>query len=199
VPNTLIALKAADQIMCLEQLRRASPHSKKIAIIRDGRDAVISATHYRKLMREHDAPSNPVRRSFLEALRSWAVRIRVLSNEAEAAGVTIIRYEDLKRDYFGICGALFATLNIPTSRQDLMQIQQKTDFSVVTGGRAAGDASEHIVRKGITGEWKSVLTEKEANLAWRVAGPELERFGYSKCGEYRDAVPGLLEAKLIPG
>lgn len=198
-PNALIAVKAADQIMCLEQLQQASPHSKKIAMIRDGRDAAISAAHYGKLMRERDAPWKPDRRSFLHSLRSWAVRTRVLSNEAKAAGVTILRYEDLKRDYFGICGALFTTLNIPTSRQDLMQIQEETDFSVVAGGRAPGDSAEHIVRKGITGEWKSVLTEKEANLAWRVAGPELERFGYSKCGEYRDAVPGLLEAKFTPG
>jgi len=197
-PNALIALKAADQIMCLEQLLQASPQSKKIAIIRDGRDAAISAGHYSKLMRERDAPWRSGSRSYLKSLRSWAVRIRVLSNKAEAAGVTILRYEDLKRDYFGICGALFTALDIPTSMQDLIQIQKETDFSVVTGGRAEGDSAEHIVRRGITGEWSSVLTEKEANLAWRIAGPELERFGYTKCGEYRDGVPGLLEAKFTP-
>jgi hypothetical protein len=48
------------------------------------------------------------------------------------------------------------------------------------------------MRKGTIGEWKSVLSEKEAELAWRVAGPELERYGYSKDGEYRDGVEGVL-------
>ena len=198
-PNTFIALKEADQIMCLQQLQQASPHSKKIAIIRDGRDAAISAAHYGKLMRERNVPWKPNKRGYFQSLRAWAVRTRVLSNEAEAADVTILRYEDLKRDFYVICDSLFTTLNIPTSRQDLMKIQEVTNFSAVTGGRAPGESAEHVVRKGITGEWKSVLSEKEAKLAWRIAGPELERFGYSECGDYREAVPGLLEGKHTPG
>ena len=164
-PNALIALKAADQVMCLQRLAHVSPHSKKIAIIRDGRDAAISAGHYGKLMREQDTPWQPDKRSFFQSLRAWAVRTRVLSNEAHAVGVIILRYEDLQRDFFGLCDALFTTLGIPTSRQDLMKIQEETNFSAMTGGRTPGESAKHIVRKGITGEWKSVLSEKDAELA----------------------------------
>lgn len=197
-PDALIALKAADQLMCLRQLKQLSPHSKKIAIIRDGRDVAISARHFSELMRKEDAPWKAVERSYLQTLRAWAGRTRVLSNEAESAGVTILRYEDLKNDFFGLSNALFTTLGIPTSEQDLMAIHGKTDFSTVTGGRVAGTSATHRMRKGSTGEWKSVLSEKEAELAWQVAGPELARFGYARDGEYRDGVEGLLVSKEAP-
>jgi hypothetical protein len=191
-PNALIALKAADQLMCLRQLKQLSPRSKKIAIVRDGRDVAISAKHFSELMRREDAPWKAVERSYLQSLRAWAGRTRVLSNAAKSAGVTVLRYEDLKRDFFGLGHALFTELKIPTSEQDLKTIHSITDFSTITGGREVGTSATHRMRKGTIGEWKSVLSEKEAELAWRVAGPELERYGYSKDGEYRDGVEGVL-------
>ena len=120
------------------------------------------------------------------------MRTRVLSNTAPSAGVIILRYEDLQRDFFGLCEALFTLLGISTSQQDLIEIHEKTNFATVTGGRKPGESAGHIVRKGITDEWKSVLSDREAELAWRVAGPELERFGYSKGGDYRHGVSGIL-------
>jgi len=42
-----LVLKGADQILCLEALRACYPTVPKIAIVRDGRDAAVSAFHYR--------------------------------------------------------------------------------------------------------------------------------------------------------
>jgi hypothetical protein len=191
-PGVRIALKAADQVLCLTQLQEISPLSRKIAIIRDGRDAAISAGHFGKLMRKRDTPWIPHKRSFLAELRSWAQRIRILSDHAEEHGVIILRYEDLKRDFFGLSSALFNALDVSVSQQLLTEIHQKTDFSTVSGGRVPGQSAEDIFRKGVTGEWKSVLSKKEADLAWRIAGPALERFGYTESGEYIDDLGGLI-------
>ncbi len=63
------------------------------------------------------------------------------------------------------------------------------------GGREVGTSATHRMRKGTIGEWRSVLSDKEKELAWRVVCPELERFGYTKDGECRDGVEGILTAQ----
>ena len=46
-----LVLKGADQVLCFDALREWRPQAPKIAIVRDGRDAAVSAFHYRQLMR----------------------------------------------------------------------------------------------------------------------------------------------------
>jgi len=191
-PGTPIVLKAADQLVSLRQLQQLSPHSRKIAIIRDGRDAAISAVHYRKLMLKRDAPWAHKEEAFLGQLRGWATRARMLAAWAEKNDIIILRYEDLHRDFYGVCGKLFEMMEIAASPDVLNDIYQKTNFKVMTGGREADETPEQVVRKGITGEWKSSLDKRTANLAWRISGRELERFGYARDGEYLDGIPSIL-------
>jgi len=193
-PGTPIVLKAADQIVSLRLLQQYSPHSTKIAIIRDGRDAAISAMHFRKLMKKWDAPWTPKNRDYLGVLGGWATRTRVLANWAKQSDIIILRYEDLQRDFFGICGKLFERMGIPTSREVLEHIYQNTNFTAVTGGRQPGESAEHLVRKGVIGEWKTALDEEDADMAWKIAGRELKRFGYTQDGEYREGIANLLSA-----
>jgi hypothetical protein len=40
------------------------------------------------------------------------------------------------------------------------------------------------VRKGIVGEWRSELSDAQAASAWRMARRELQRFGYTRQGDY---------------
>lgn len=196
VPGTPIALKAADQVLCLPLLQQLSPRSRKIAVIRDGRDAAISAAHYGELMRKWDTPWIPKKRSFKSQLRSWAQRARILSDYADKNDIVIVRYEDIKRNFNGVVDALFTLLEIPVSQLQLQEIHRVTDFSTVTSGRRPGQAAEHIVRKGIIGEWTSVLSDRDARLAWRVAGEELTRFGYTRTGQYVDHPDaGILAAR----
>lgn len=193
VPGTQIALKAADQVLCLTLLQQLSPRSRKIAIIRDGRDAAISAAHYGELMRKWDTPWIPKKRSFMSQLRSWAQRARILSDYAAKNDIVILRYEDMKRNFDGVVDALLALLDLPVSRRQLREIHRATDFATVTSGRRPGEAAEHIVRKGVIGEWKSVLSDRDARLAWRVAGEELTHFGYTQTGQYIDH----LDARIL--
>lgn len=185
-PGTPIVLKAADQLISLQQLQQYSPHSRKIAIIRDGRDAAISAIHYRKLMQKRNAPWAQKEEAYLGQLRGWATRARMLANWAEKNDIIILRYEDLHRDFFGVCGRLFEGMGIPVSQEVLDDIYQKTNFKTVTGGRQTDETSEQVVRKGVVGEWKNSLDRRTADLAWRIAGRELERFGYTREGGYQN-------------
>ena len=51
-PQAYIALKAADQLICIEELRQITPSSKKIVVVRDGRDVALSALAFTKLMKK---------------------------------------------------------------------------------------------------------------------------------------------------
>ncbi len=180
-----IVLKAADQIMCFEQLAACSPDSTKIVIMRDGRDATISAMHYGKLMEKWDAPWKPDQVQYLDRLRAWAVRAAKLVELSKTYNILVLRYEDLQRDFDSVCGGLLQHLGVNSDPQLVRNIYQRTNFKKVSGGREPGQSAEDIIRKGVIGEWKDTLSANEAKEAWQVAGPELEQFGYTREGHYK--------------
>lgn len=106
----------------------------------------------------------------------------MLADWAENNDIIILRYEDLHRDFFGVCHKLFETIEIPVSQEVLEGIYKKTSFQTVSGGRKPGEPEERALRKGVVGEWQNSLDERTADLAWRIAGAELERFAYTEGG-----------------
>ena len=185
-PGTPIVLKAADQIMCFDQLQACSPHSTKIVIMRDGRDAALSALHYSELMKKWDAPwqRQPKPMSYHDRLRGWTTRASALAHQCAQHDILVLRYEDLQRDFTGTCRALFDRLAISSDDELIESIYAQTNFAAVTGGRRPGQAAEDVVRKGMIGEWKETLSPAEAREAWQIACIELTRFGYTESGKY---------------
>ncbi len=182
LPGTRVVTKAADQLMQLKTLKRASPEGRAIAIVRDGRDAAISARHFEALMREREAPWLTHSGGFVRRLLGWSIRAAKLAEHAKRGDVTIIRYEDLHEDYSKICRALFLELGLDANDKAIDQTRAATDFATVTQGRARGESAEHHIRKGITGEWQEALSKSEAGLAWQLAGKSLAAFGYTQSG-----------------
>jgi len=184
-PGTPIVCKAADQLMHLQALRGASPGSRLLAIVRDGRDAAISARHYEALMRRREAPWRVRRAGTLRRILGWSLRAAKLAEHARRGEVTVVRYEDLHRDFAGTCTALFHHLDIDAAPRTVAAVQQATDFKRVTAGRERGESADHVVRRGITGEWREAFSPFEARLAWTLAGSALEAFGYGRQGDLR--------------
>jgi hypothetical protein len=190
--GTHIAVKSADQVMSLHKLQELAPGSRKLAIVRDGRDAAISAGHFGQLMRKMDSPWTPSDNQYMDRLEAWAVRANRLFEYANTNEIIIIRYEDLKRNFYEVCNRLFDQLGMPVQRDVLDEIHRKTDFTTVSGGRKPGESAENVVRKGIIGEWTEVLSESEATAAWKTAKKALQRFGYTRHGDYEDNIDVVL-------
>jgi hypothetical protein len=182
-PGTRIACKAADQVMHLDALRRATPGATLIAVVRDGRDAAVSAQHFESLMRRQQAPWRVAQRGTAKRLVSWAVRAAKLAEHARRGEVLVLRYEDLQRDFAGTLGALLARLALDSAPERVADIETQTSFRASSGGRERGEAAIHIVRRGIVGEWREAFTPLQKALAWRLVGRELEAFGYGERGE----------------
>lgn len=192
-PGTRIACKAADQLMYLETLQRLSPGAIPVAIIRDARDAAISARHYEQLMRQRQAPWRVPDTSMLRRLLGWSVRAAKLGEHVRRGEVLVVRYEDLQRDFDGFCTTLLQQLNLSADSVLVRHLREASSFSAMSGGRKAGVGAAEVLRRGITGEWKETLSGREARLAWRLAGAELRQFGYGRYGDLEDS-PLVLKA-----
>ena len=181
-----IALKAADQLICIDQLRQVSRKSRKVVIVRDGRDAALSALAFAELMNKWEAPWIPKKRNYLEILNAWALRVSLLEKEIQKGDLLIIRYEDLKMNFESTCKSLFKELDLSSDINLIKNIKKNTDFKVVTGGRNPGEKAEHIIRSGLIGEWNLELDTTNRSMAWKMASYELSLLGYRKDGGFDD-------------
>lgn len=182
LPGTRIATKAADQLLQLTALKDASPGSRAIAIVRDGRDAAVSARHFEALMRKREAPWRTAQASYVRRLFGWSMRAAKLAEHARRGEITVLRYEDLHAAFPAVCRALFLNLNLAADDRVINAVKNATDFKTVTQGRQSGHSAEHQIRKGSVGDWQDALSRSQANLAWHVAGPSLKAFGYTRSG-----------------
>ena len=214
-----LVLKGADQVLCFDALRDWRPASPKIAIVRDGRDAAVSAFHYRQLMRERRMAWHHGHLSFLKPLalareagiggitalrrglgygpdwrlgRSmsvWADRVRRVLVAAGRGELYVMRYEDLLDDFAGTFGGLLAWLGADASPATVAAVAKASSFEAQSG-RPRGVSGEDVMRRGIAGEWRESLNRRDQALAWRAAGAELAAMGYTREGKPRPFQPG---------
>ena len=195
-----LLLKAADQIAVFDRLKELVPNTKHVLIMRDGRDASISAFHYRKLMKEKNAPwmnTAEEQRDMKELLRAWASRARMVKRRLEAGEeIYVLRYEDLLLCFHEEFSGLLKWLGLDDSDQIVSEIKIATDFKNVTG-RARGTEAKSVVRKGEIGEWVSSFSKDEKEEAWDEAGDLLSYFGYQKNGEQQEFVKSKQRNEIL--
>ena len=210
-PGRRLVLKGADQILCLDALCEVYPRAARIAIVRDGRDAAVSAFHYRQLMRSSRMAWHHSHLSYLKpvalarssaiagvtALRGmlgygpdwrlgrsmsvWADRVRRVLAAADRGELYVLRYEDLLADFEGEFGKLLVWLDADHSAATLQAVGKASAFETKSG-RPRGTSGESVMRKGVAGEWRDALNTRDQALAWRVAGRELAAMGYDREG-----------------
>lgn len=207
-----LVLKGADQILCLDALRGYYPDTACLAIVRDGRDAAVSAFHYRRLVRAQRMAWHHDHRSFMKpfaltrevaiggitairrtagygpdwrlsrSMSVWADRVRRVLAAAKRGELYVLRYEDLLADFEVEFGKLLARLGADHCQATLAAVAKASSFETMSG-RPRGVSGESVVRKGVAGEWRAELTARDRALAWRLAGTELAAMGYAQDGE----------------
>ena len=178
-----LVLKGADLIARYGYLNKWKPSGKKVLIVRDGRDVAISAVHYRRLMRSVKRAHVDDEDDYWNLLNAWRSRVNILRDMANDGNLVILRYEDLMLNFKKIVAALFSWLELAYADTTLDEIYQATSFETLTD-RKPGESAQHLLRRGMIGEWKEVLSPSDSQNAWQVAGEELTFLGYTEFGRY---------------
>lgn len=176
-----LVFKAADQIAVFEKLQEIFPAAAKIMIIRDGRDAAISASKFKTLMFEKKVPwLEHENVTYFELLTNWKAKTEKGLKIANTSQLYLLKYEELKSDFEGTSKNLFQAIDAQAEANLIAEIKSKTSFKTMSGGREAGVEKKAIMRKGIAGEWRSELNDDYQLEAWKIAGDVLEAAGYKK-------------------
>lgn len=185
-----MVIKAADQVSVFDILEAWKPDALKINITRDGRDASISATHYRKLMKEREAPWHKAEesRNYMELLRSWTHRANLVQEYSGMGKLLTTRYEDLTNNFKPTLASILDYLDLGYTDELLEHIQEKTSFKKMAK-RPRGVEAKSSLRKGSIGEWIETLSADDKEQAWEIAGRTLTSFGYTKDGEIKSFDP----------
>ena len=191
----------------IKEIARVYPGAKIIHIIRDGRDAAVSAVHHswnfgrigkgaeasaqRTTHRKRDPREmrNMGESIFAEGqLRKiaaeWSARVGRTVEDGPALpgnGYVEVRYEDLLERPEEEVRRLLAFLRAEASEKTVKMCVDAASFEKLSKGRTRGQEDPtSFFRKGIAGDWSNVFTEQDKVLFKKEAGDLLIRLGYEK-------------------
>jgi hypothetical protein len=148
-------------------LRSLFPQARFIHVLRDGRDATVSAYHHRRRIMESIGQADKIQPLATEApslFSKWAGFVRaVVDNEAKDAALQSVRYEDLLSQpevHLSACLS-FLLPDTDFSEDSIRNAIQANRFETRSGGRAAGTVSDtSFLRRGLAGAWKEELDDE---------------------------------------
>ena len=190
----------------LEEIGRIYPEAKVIHIIRDGRDAAVSAVHHswnfgrpdkseealakREAYRRNPRQLREAGESMFEGNRirklaaDWSAKVgRAIDDGPALLGPNYceVRYEDLVDRPEREVGRLLEFLGTDASEKTVKRCVSSASFERLTKGRNRGQEDpSSFFRKGVAGDWKNVFTEEDRQVFKRQAGELLIRLGYEE-------------------
>jgi hypothetical protein len=191
----------------IKEIARIYPEAKIIHIIRDGRDAAVSAVHHswnfgkvrkggetsakRTTHRKRDPHEmrNMGESIFAEGqLRKfaaeWSARVSSTVEDGPTLpgnGYVEVRYEDLLERPEDEVRRLLEFLRAEASEKTVKMCVNAASFKRLSKGRTRGQEDPtSFFRKGIAGDWRNVFTEQDKILFKKEAGDLLIRLGYEK-------------------
>ena len=191
----------------IKEIARIYPEAKIIHIIRDGRDAAVSAVHHSwnfgKIRKggEASAKRTTHRKRDPHEMRSmgesifaegqlrkfaaeWSARVSSTVEDGPTLpgnGYVEVRYEDLLERPEEEVRRLLEFLRAEASEKTVKRCVNAASFEKLSKGRTRGQEDPtSFFRKGIAGDWSNVFTEQDKVLFKKEAGDLLIRLGYEK-------------------
>ncbi len=176
--------KTPDNVLHMPLLAELFPRSRFVHIVRDGRDAAVSAwfNNLRISEAQTKAKFGDFRGYMQRYAASWSAKVR----RAQAYGKQHpnryfeLSYEDLHREFDATLRGVLAFLKVDAGAGAVESCREAGRFSKQTGGRTRGaeDNQSHF-RKGAVGDWTSHFDAASTAAFAKEAGPLLEELGYA--------------------
>lgn len=171
------------------QLQPADPSIKKVYLVREGRDALVSMAHHRKDIIE---PGTDYYVNLLESILAmegsffggWSENVRQWMEVADI----VIRFEDLIADPIREVEKLRAIMDLPEPRRERLPTFEDLKFGSPKygAGRKVNDdvkvteLARKNFRRGKTGSWRDEMPAELERLFWELHGDMMDRLGYPK-------------------
>ena len=150
-----------------------------IAMIRDPRDVVVSGAYF-NIMKGNLAKED-FKENVLANLYSGHVFTILYSflGQRNYTPYCIVKYEDMMADALKCASNIFDHFGYEYDQEILKSAIINTQFKNMSEGREAGQENvNHYFRKGVIGDWKNYLTQKENAEFISKHGKLMEEFGY---------------------
>lgn len=171
------------------QLQPADPAIRKVYIVREGRDALVSMAHHRKDIVE---PGSDYYINLLEAILAmdgsffggWSENVRQWMDVADV----VIRFEDLIADPIREVEKLRAIMDLPPPRPDRLPSFADLKFGKphygagrkIMDDRKVEEMARKNFRRGKSGSWKDEMPPELEALFWELHGERMVALGYER-------------------
>ena len=172
----------------IEEISVVYPEARVVHIIRDGRDAAVSAAHHARNFgrakdpRQDDNLFEPAQIRKLAA--DWNARVgRTARDGPRLFGdrYAEVRYEDLLADPEGEMARLLGFLGAAADERSVGRCVGAASFERLSKGRTRGEEEpSSFFRKGVAGDWRDAFTEEDRRVFKEEAGELLIELGYEK-------------------
>ncbi|NOY52919.1 MAG: sulfotransferase [Deltaproteobacteria bacterium] len=147
-----------EQLSYLKVLQEYFPESKKIILVRDVRDVIVSFSVWKTNVRNNLLAFTP--RSFLlflRHIRNWIILNRQWAEDIKKGqDGLIIHYEEIKKDFQGTMGRVFDFME--TTYDDSFLDNLRTNFYSIKSSHYRLENKKRgysFYRKGIVGDWEN--------------------------------------------
>jgi hypothetical protein len=190
----------------IEEISAIYPDARVVHIIRDGRDAVVSALHHswnfgKKVKNDEVSAKREAYRedpdrmlnsdeslfagnSLARMAGEWAARVGRSVEDGPALlgeNYTEVRYEDLLSRPEEEVRRLLEFLGAGADDETVRRCVNAASFEKLSRGRERGEEDPtSFFRKGVAGDWRNTFTEQDRRVFEEMAGDLLAQLGYEK-------------------
>ena len=90
----------------------------------------------------------------------------------------IIRYENMLINPNTVLEKIFNFLGFNIEQEKIKQITEKNSFDKITGRKSGENDNTKFVRKGISGEWRTIFSKEQKSLFNRIGEDVMKNLGY---------------------
>lgn len=153
------------------EILKAYPKAQFVFLVRDGRDRTVSVMKFHKRLRENN-PHVPAH-SFEDQCNIWKnSNLRLRNLLKDHPHTYFMHYEKLIETPHPEVRKLLNFLNLPESGEVFNYIDKSTTALFTKHGTSAGP-------KASIGRWKTEMSDENKDVARRIMGETLEKFGYT--------------------
>lgn len=158
-----------------------SHFGKKVYIIRDPRDVLLSASRYfcsdymlKYFPQQETEPEAFLEKNFEKILKQWSWHVWDHLRLQEKSGLHICYFEGFLNDFQQELSRLLEYLDLRLDGDEKQKLEEAVSFSHLKKKNP-----KHL-KKGSQGQWRNGLSEEQQAKAGAIAGPLLTYLGYDR-------------------